>query len=233
MKVLAVIPARGGSKGVPGKNRKIVDGKPLIAYTLEAALESKLLSDVYVSSDEEAILEVAKGFNKIKIHTRPADLATDSSPVTDTVAAVQKIESDKGNVYDALMILQPTAPLRKGLDIDQAITILSNNSSVNTVISVCEMHDVHPARMYWQKDESMISILPEYEQTRRQEIPPALYRNGSIYLTRSKAFESQHSFMVKPIAPLIMPSNWLLNIDEPRDMLIAEALIPAWKLGKL
>lgn len=233
MKVLAVIPARGGSKGVPGKNRKVVDGKPLIAYTIESALESKLLSDVYVSSDDEAILEIAKGYSKVKIHTRPADLATDSSPVTDTMAAVKNIEAANGNVYDALMILQPTAPLRKGSDIDNAIAILSNDNTVNTVISVCEMHDVHPARMYWKKNDSMISILPEYEQTRRQDIPPALYRNGSMYLIRSSAFERQHSFMVKPIAPLVMPSDWLLNIDEPRDMLIAEALIPAWKLGKL
>ncbi|CAN5782174.1 acylneuraminate cytidylyltransferase family protein [soil metagenome] len=228
MKVIAIIPARGGSKGVPGKNKKPVDGKPLISYTIEAALQSELLSAIWISTDDKEIIELAKEYPSVKIHEREASLATDESPVTDTVKQIVE-QSD----CDAIMLLQPTAPIRTGKNIDDAISLLQSASKINSVISVVAMNDIHPARMYWKKDDQLSSILPEYEQTRRQDIPPAYYRNGSIYLVRRDAFEKEQSVMVKPTMPYIMPLNWLLNIDEPRDIIIAAALIPAWKKGLL
>lgn len=228
MKVIAIIPARGGSKGVPGKNWKPVDGKPLISYTIEAALQSRLLSEIYVSSDDRHILDLAAGYKGIKVHVRPNGLATDSSPVSETVSVICSNTS-----CDAIMLLQPTAPIRTSDNIDDAIRLMENAGHCNSVISVVPMDDVHPARMYWIKDGEMHSILPEYELARRQDIPPAYYRNGSIYLVRKNAFDDKKSLMVKPSIPYIMPSGWLLNIDEPRDMIIAEALIPAWKKGLL
>ena len=131
------------------------------------------------------------------------------------------------------MLLQPTAPIRTSENIDEAIMLLVAAGNTNSVISVVAMNDIHPARMYWKKDDTLVSILPEFEQSRRQDIPPAYYRNGSIYLVRRNAFEQEHSLMIKPITPYIMPLDWLLNIDEPRDMIIADALIPAWKKGLL
>lgn len=228
MKVIAIIPARGGSKGVPGKNRKPVDGKPLICYTIEAALQSKLLSEIYVSSDDKFILGLAAGYMGVKLHERSNELATDSSPVSETVSAICNITD-----CDAIMLLQPTAPIRTSDNIDDAISLLESSGNCNSVISVVAMDDVHPARMYWIENGEMQSILPAYELSRRQDIPPAYYRNGSIYLVRKIAFEEKKSLMVKPSIPYIMPSGWLLNIDEPRDMIIAEALIPAWKKGLL
>lgn len=224
MKVIAIIPARGGSKGVPGKNKKIIDGKPLIAYTMEAAVQSSLLTQIWVSTDDPEIVQLATQYHAVKIHHRNASLASDHSPVADTVQDIlQQTECD------AIMLLQPTAPIRNSNDIDAAVKLLQSSLQVNSVISVVAMTDIHPARMYWQRDALLDPIFPEFEQTRRQDIPPAYYRNGSIYLVRKKAFEQQHSLMVKPAMPYIMPLNHLLNIDEPRDMIIAEALIPAWK----
>lgn len=228
MKVIAIIPARGGSKGVPGKNRKPVDGKPLICYTIEAALQSRLLSEIYVSSDDQQILDLAAGYQGVRLHIRPNDLATDNSPVTETVSAICSITD-----CDAIMLLQPTAPIRTSDNIDDAVRLLASSTECHSVISVVAMDDVHPARMYWIREGAMQSILPEYEQARRQDIPPAYYRNGSIYLVRKKAFDDGKSMMVKPSLPYVMPSGWLLNIDEPRDMIIADALIPAWKKGLL
>jgi len=228
MKVIAIIPARGGSKGVPGKNKKIIDGRSLIAYTINAALQSNLLSEIWVSSDDEDIIKIAGEYSTIKIHERSGALATDQSPVADTVKEIIR-QTD----CDAVMLLQPTAPIRTGDDIDTAIGLLSASEETNSVISVVAMNDIHPARMYWKKENHLAPILAEFEQARRQDIPPAYYRNGSIYLVRRDAFEKQHSLMVKPITPYIMPLDWLLNIDEPRDMIIAEALIPAWKKGLL
>jgi CMP-N,N'-diacetyllegionaminic acid synthase len=228
MKVIAVIPARGGSKGIPGKNKKLVDGKPLISYTIEAALESILLSEIWLSTDDPEIMDIARKYPAIKIHERESSLASDHSPVTDTVKDIVK-HSD----CDAIMLLQPTAPIRTGESIDNCIRLLIDSEKSNSVISVVPMNDIHPARMYWKADGVLNSILNEFEQARRQDIPTAYYRNGSMYLVRKNAFDEFHSLMVKPSIPYIMPLDWLLNIDEPRDMIIAEALIPAWKKGLL
>jgi CMP-N,N'-diacetyllegionaminic acid synthase len=228
MKVIAVIPARGGSKGIPGKNKKPVDGKPLISYTIEAALQSKLLSEIWVSSDDKEINDIARQYNKVRVHNRDQSLAADNSPVADTVKEILKQAG-----CDAIMLLQPTAPIRTGNDIDAAIELLQNAETSNSVISVVAMNDIHPARMYWREDGLLTSIFSEFEQARRQDIPPAYYRNGSIYLVRREAFDQYHSLMVKPTIPYVMPLDWMLNIDEPRDMIIAEALIPAWKKGLL
>lgn len=221
--VTAIIPARGGSKGVPKKNKKIIGGKPLIAYTIEAALNSKFLGKIVVSSDDPEIIEIAKQYKGVVVHQREESMASDTSPVGETVYAI--IADDD---IDAVMVLQPTAPIRTGENIDEAIQLLNDHDNVNSVISVVEMNDIHPARMYWNKDLSLVPIMPEFEKSRRQDIPMAYYRNGSIYLTRKNAFMDGRSFITKPIMPYIMPFNWLLNIDEPRDILIAEALIPAW-----
>jgi CMP-N,N'-diacetyllegionaminic acid synthase len=221
--VTAIIPARGGSKGVPKKNKKVIGEKPLIAYTIEAALNSKFLGKIVVSSDDPEIIEIAKQYKGVEIHQREESMASDTSPVGETVNAI--IANDD---IDAVMVLQPTAPIRTGENIDEAIQQLNDNSAVNSIISVVEMNDIHPARMYWNLDMSLVPIMPEFEKSRRQDIPTAYYRNGSIYLTRKNAFMAGHAFITKPIMPYIMPFSWLLNIDEPRDILIAEALIPAW-----
>ena len=228
MKTTAIIPARRGSKGVPNKNKKIIAGKPLICYTIEAALSSNLLGKIYVSSDDDDIIEIAKKYNGVLVHQRDESMATDTSPIGETV---QKIIADED--IDAVMVLQPTAPIRTAKNIDEAVQLLIDDDSANSVISVVEMNDIHPARMYWSRDSSLIPIMPDYEKAHRQDIPTAYYRNGAIYITRKDAFINSMSFITKPIIPYIMPFNWLLNIDEPRDVIIAGALIPAWTAGEI
>lgn len=228
MKVIAIIPARGGSKGVPGKNKRILDGKPLISYSIETAIQSNMFSAIVVSSDDEEILNIAGGYPEVELHHRKEALATDNSPVMDTV-----LEILNNRVVDAVMLLQPTAPIRTAQNIKEVISLMQQNPNAGSVVSVVEMTDIHPARMYWKDKLSLNPILPQYETCRRQEIPPAYYRNGSVYLVTVKAMRAQHTMMAKPLLPYIMPFNWLLNIDEPRDMIIAEALIPAWKKGLL
>lgn len=230
MKVLALIPARGGSKGVPGKNVKVIDGKPLIGYTIEAAINSQVLNDIWVSSEDDRILDVARQYPKIKIHERSQENATDNSPVTDTISEVLEKSGDE---FDAIMILQVTSPIRDGKQIDDAVALLANNQEANSLISVVAMDDIHPARMYWKEGDNLQPILKQFEQARRQDIPKAFYRNGSIYIVRTEAFKRNHSVMVKPSIGYEMPLARLLNIDEPRDLLIAEPLIKAWQKGEL
>jgi CMP-N-acetylneuraminic acid synthetase len=232
MKVLAIIPARGGSKGVPGKNTAPIAGKPLLSYTIEAALESNLLNTIIVSSDDINVRKIAESYEGITFHERSNAISGDKSQISETIRVVLK-EFDPGNSCDAIMLLQPTSPIRTGIQIDAAINLFDKHPEANSLISVCEMHDVHPARMYWKDGISLSPILPEFEQTMRQDIPAAFFRNGSIYLTRISSFVLQHSVMIKPSICFEMPASQLLNIDEPRDIFIAEALIQAWKEHKL
>jgi CMP-N-acetylneuraminic acid synthetase len=233
MKVLAIIPARGGSKGVPGKNIRLVHGKPLIAWTIECALASRGLERIVVSSDDDAILAVVQGYAGILARKRPPELARDDTPIVPVIAhALAREEADGGGPYDAILLLQPTAPMREPLHVEQALAALGDG--VNAVISVCAMRDMHPARMYRMDDDGALSpMIPAYEQARRQDIPPAWYRNGSIYLVRRSAFDAQGAVMAKPAFGYAMDQRYLLNIDEPRDMLVAEALVPAWRQGRL
>lgn len=230
MRTIAIIPARGGSKGIPGKNVAIVAGKPLIAYSIETALQVSGLSEVIVSSDADDILDVARSYVSVRIHKRSDQLATDESSVIDTICAILQ---DLDSAPDAIMLLQPTSPIRTAEQVEAAIRLLRDHPSANSLISVTAMSDVHPARMYWKTEAELSSILPEYEQTRRQEIPPAYYRNGAIYLVRSEALIKNNSVMVKPSLGFEMPASQLLNIDEPRDLLIAEPLLEAWKRNEL
>lgn len=228
MKRIAIIPARRGSKGVPGKNKMPIDGKPLIEYSIEVAIDSNAFTDVIVSSNDDEILNIASRYNTISIHKRSESLSSDQSLIVDTI-----LEIVDQKEADAVMLLQPTAPIRTVDNIREAISLLESNPEAGSVVSVVEMNDTHPARMYWKADHFLSPILNEYETARRQDIPPAYYRNGAIYLSSVKKIRATNSMMAKPMLPYVMPYNWLLNIDEPRDVLIAKALIPAWKRGKL
>jgi len=229
MNVLTIIPARGGSKGVPGKNIRPVHGKPLMAWTIECALAVRGLERIVVSSDDPAILDVARAYPRIVARERPAEHARDNSLIAPAVAHIlAEDERETGAHYDAILLLQATAPLREAFHVEEALGLLRDG--VNTVISVCAMRDMHPARMYrMQDDRELVSLMPELEQARRQDIAPVYYRNGSIYLVRRDAFDATGSLMAKPAVGYEMEDRYLLNIDEPRDMLIAEPLIAAWK----
>jgi CMP-N-acetylneuraminic acid synthetase len=234
MKILAIIPARAGSKGVKGKNKLLIAGSPLVTYSIEEAILLGDDVDLWISSDDTDVIDICRQYPQINIHQRKEEHADDASPITDTIKEVLLLAESKSNViYDAILLLQPTSPLRTSIDIQQAINLLFSDNTVNSVVSVCEMDDLHPARMYWKEGDKLESILPEYETTRRQDIPPAHYRNGCIYLVRRETFVNTNKVMVKPMLPYIMPSSWLLNIDDPRDVMIAEVIIPAWKQNKL
>jgi len=213
---------------VPGKNKASVGGKPLIQYSIDVAVSSRAFADILVSSDDPEIITLAAA-SHVKAFQRPAELAEDTTPITDVI---DHILSSLSNSYDAVMLLQPTAPLREPHHLTEAIKLLSD-PTVNSVISVCEMQDVHPARMYTLQAGLLQAFVPAFEQTRRQDIPPAYYRNGSIYLVRVEAFKKMKSVMVKPTAAYIMDRKYLCNIDDPRDLIIAEALVKAWKEGTL
>jgi CMP-N,N'-diacetyllegionaminic acid synthase len=231
MKILAIIPARGGSKGVPGKNKMLFDGKPLIIYSVEAALNCNSIYKIVVSSDDDEILEKSAISPKVFLHKRNAQIANDKSPVIQTILTVLELYGE--NEIDAVMLLQPTSPIRDSKDIEGAIKLFEQNPWANSLISVCEMDDIHPARMYWKEESKLEPIIEKMEELLRQDIPKAFFRNGSIYITKVKALKEHLKVMIKPSIGFEMATSRLLNIDSYRDVIIADSLIKAWKKGEI
>lgn len=187
-RILGLIPARGGSKGIPGKNIKMLAGKSLIQYTIESALESLLLNTLIVSSDSEEILEHVRRFQNVKIpFIRPAELALDQTPSIAVVQHAVAYYEDVGEIFDYVCLLQPTTPVRsKGL-IDKTILeiIRSKADSLVTIKKIPEKYNP-----YWAFVCNENRFLdPAIDQTgiipRRQDLPGAYYRDGKIYITKT------------------------------------------------
>lgn len=226
MRVLVIIPARGGSKGVPQKNIKLLGGKPLITHAIECALGSKKASKIVVSTDDDAIALAANQY-PIEVVKRPSELAEDDSNV---VTAVTYTYDYLKEDFDVIVLLQPTAPLRTSADLDAVIDLLEKNKNADGVISVVPMDDVHPARMYdLNETQHLVPLIENGETLRRQDLKPVYYRNGCFYAVRTKAFYEQQSFMVDHKLAFVMNPNWLINIDNQRDFQLATLLYEDWK----
>ncbi|MEM1177059.1 MAG: acylneuraminate cytidylyltransferase family protein [Acidobacteriota bacterium] len=228
-RVLAVIPARGGSKGVVRKNLRPVGGKPLVAHTVDAALAvQRRLAAIVVSTDDPEIAEVARGCGAEVPFLRPAELAGDRVPTVPVLRhAVDAMETRAGTTYDAVLLLQPTAPFRSAADIEAALDLLTENPEFDSVISVVQVFAVHPILM--KRIDEHRELLPfgpeEREGTRRQDYdPPAYMRNGAIYLTRRAPLMESGSIWGRRICPYVMPEERSHNIDSEIDLLVAEAL---------
>lgn len=224
MKVLGIITARGGSKGIPGKNIVDLGGKPLIEYTLKAAADSKLMNDFLVSTDDPEIAEVCERLGFPVPFMRPEELAADDTPTLPVLINVlENVEKE----YDAVMILQPTSPFRTSADIDKAIEMLEKNGTADSVISVVKVGDNHPARM--KQIEKGVLIDPPFAESveglRRQELPDLYLRNGAIYLTRTAVLTEKKSIKGDVSLAYVMPEENSVNIDAPLDLIIAEALL--------
>ncbi len=224
LRVLGIIPARGGSKGIPSKNIKALDGLPLIAYTIQSALASDL-KEVIVSTDSIEIAEVAKRFGAKVPFFRPADLASDiASSMPVAIHGLQEMEKINDCKYDAVMLLQPTTPFRKSEDINSAIEILESRNS-DSVISVVEVGGTHPARMKYMKEGLLIDppFCEQKENQNRQELEPMYIRNGAIYLTKREIL-LKGTYKGETCAALVMPSTRSVNIDTIFDFEYAEWL---------
>ena len=221
MKVLGLIPARSGSKSILQKNLVDLGGVPLIGWTIRAALESKL-DLVMVSTDDTEISDVSKRFGAEVPFLRPKNLALDLSLTSDTVLhAIKNISGE----FDAVMLLQPTSPFRLASDINDALNLLVDCSSV---ISVVPVEGNHPARMKYIESGFLKdpTFAESTENIPRQNLSPLFIRNGAIYLSTLNTLKSR-SFKGPRSRPLIMPRERSLNIDSPFDLKLARAMLAA------
>jgi CMP-N,N'-diacetyllegionaminic acid synthase len=222
MKVLGLIPARGGSKGVPGKNKKLLAGKPLIVHTIEAAKPS-LLAKTIVSTDDLVIANLSRLAGVEVPFIRPENLASDTAKSIDVAKHALLIMEEKDGEYDAVMILQPTAPFRTTQDIDAAIRLMEANPLSDSVISVVDVGGHHPARMKYIQDGKLIDppFAEQYESQNRQELSPVYIRNGAIYLTKRETL-LHNSFKGQTCVAYVMPNDRSANIDTIHDFDYAE-----------
>jgi len=223
--ILGLIPARGGSKGLPGKNIRPLLGKPLIAWTIQQALASKYLDKVIVSTEDEGIAEISKQYSAKVPFMRPKELATDEAGGIDVVLHTIRWMEENGKSYDFLMLLQPTSPLRTSEDIDNAIELLFSKKA-QTVISVCEVNH-HPYCSNTLPEDGCMKdfIEPEVMNKNRQELPVFYRLNGAIYLAYWDYLKSQRSFFGKETFAYIMPKERSIDIDNEMDLKLAEILI--------
>jgi CMP-N,N'-diacetyllegionaminic acid synthase len=225
-KILGLIPARGGSKGVPGKNIKMLGGKPLISYTIQSALESTLIQDVIVSTDSAEIKEIAIDCGANVPFLRPPELSNDSAKSIDVVLHALEYLKQKGKEYDAIILLQPTTPFRPKGFIDEAIS-LYKNKNYDSLVSVLSVPDEYNPHWVYEVDEKGFLKLSTGEQeiiSRRQELPKAFIRDGSVYITSTDVVNHSRSFYGNKLGYIISDEKFHVNIDTPLDWERAETL---------
>jgi CMP-N-acetylneuraminic acid synthetase len=224
---LGVIPARGGSKSVPRKNIALLNGKPMLAYTIEAAKLSCRLTDFVVSSEDAEVINVARQYGAPVPFVRPADLASDEAPSLPVVQhAIREMEALKRVQYEYIVLLQPTTPLRQAQDIDAAIDKLLATGA-DSVVSVCNVGAYHPARMRQIVDDRLVElpIREPREMLRRQDLPPVYIRNGAVYAVKRDVVMLQNSMIGRVSRPYIMPETRSVNVDSQLDFYLAEILL--------
>lgn len=229
MRVLAFIPARSGSKSVPDKNIAPLRGIPLLNYTVWCALQSRLFDEVLLSTDSPRYLECAKPLGVRQDYLRPAALAADDSPTRPAIMHALDWYAARGvAAFDAVMILQPTAPFRTPDHLRAALELLARHPEATCVVGLCRLHDHHPARIKKLKDGLWVEdfCVPEPDGSRRQDLaPPAYIRNGTIYLTRVSTLRDKKSVLGDKVCGLEMPEANSINVDAPLDLIVAASAL--------
>jgi len=219
MKILAIIPARGGSKGVSGKNIKLLNGKPLLAYTSEIALQSKQLAEVVVSTEDEQIITVAKSLGVKVPFIRPMALAQDNTPTIDAIIHALRWYEKQNVFFDAVCLLQVTSPFRTVDFLDKAIEKFMA-SGCDSLVSVQKVpHEYNPHWTFEVNAEGNLKIATGESEiiSRRQELPPAYHRDGSLYITKTEVLLKEHSLYGKSTAFIESEAEFYVNIDTMQD----------------
>ncbi len=227
MQLLAIIPARGGSKGVPRKNIRTLNGRPLIAYSIEAAKAAKAVDRVVVSTDDEEIAAISRSLGA-DVRMRPAVLAADETPTRDVLLHVIAELGEEGYRPDAVLTLQPTSPLRTARHIDEAAALFAADPQADSLVSCIDVPHIFHPRSVMRNDAAgyLVPFLDEAQPTRRQDKEPVFARNGAaIYITRTERLKD-YVFGGK-LVPYMMDADSSVDIDTLDDFAVAERLLKA------
>lgn len=217
-KILAIIPARGGSKGIPRKNIRLLAGKPLIVWTIEEAKKSRYIDRLMLSSEDEEIISIAKEWNCDVPFKRPQELAQDNTPgIEPVIHAINNLPEK----YDYVCLLQPTSPLRTSKHIDACIEKCIYNNA-ESCVSVCEV-DKHPYWMYKLNGNQI--LMPFFEEilvARRQDLPKIFAINGAVYIATINQILSKNIFVTKETLGYVMDRKSSVDIDDEVDFSLAD-----------
>ena len=226
-KFICIIPARSGSKGIKNKNTQIVGGKPLIYWTIKEAIKSKFFSKVIVSTDSVKIKKISERYGAECPFLRPKKLSGDTTPTIHVIKHAVRFLKNYMNFtnYDYVVLLQPTSPLRKVSDIEESIKLFLSKKNPSSLISVSEVSDNHPARMYYIKNNFLLKhpLSEKISGTPRQKLKKMFLRNGAIYIINKLRLSK--SFLGKKPVAYEMPKERSINIDDMFDLKIIKNLI--------
>ena len=235
--VLAIVPARGGSKGIPRKNLREVAGHPLIAYSIAVALRSREIDRVIVSTDDREIADVARSYGADVPFLRPAELATDETPDLPVFQhALGWLEHEQRYRPDLVVHLRPTSPLRRAIDVDRAIVLLRDRPDADAVRGVCEPFQ-NPYKMWRLADAGFLQplldlpVVPEPYNQPRQSLPAVYWQTASIDVTRSTTILDGGSMTGGRILPLVLPEDSWVDIDSERLIEFATYLLKTTETG--
>lgn len=223
MNIISIIPARGGSKGIPRKNIKLLNGKPLISYSIDASNSCSLIDETYVSTEDAEISEISKG-NNAEVIERPDELAGDDSSSIDVILHVLDYLENRGELPDLFVLLQPTSPLRTSEDIEASINSFLE-SDCDSLVSVCELD--HRSLLNFSLEDGFL-VQNNNEalfNSRRQDIPTHYSLNGAIYITTPEFIRKNKSFYSDKTIPHVMSKEKSIDIDTSFDFKLAEFLL--------
>lgn len=224
MRILGLIPAREGSKGIPGKNIRILGQQPLIAYSIKDGLAANYLTKVVVSTDGEKIAEIAKSYNCEVPFIRPKELAKDNTPSIDVVLHTLDFFEQKGEIFDAVCLLQPTSPFRPVGFVDECIQKFLNTKA-DCLISMQEVpHEYNPHWTFKMDEEGSLSIYTgdTILIPRRQELPPAYHRDGSVYISKVSIIREKRLLVGGKTVGILSNKSFYANLDTEKDWEKAE-----------
>lgn len=230
-KILAIIPARGGSKGLPGKNIKILNGKPLIGWTIEQAKACEFIDEIFVSTDSAEIAKVAEQFGISVPSLRPVELASDTSSSMDVVIyTINLLENSPNNStkkeFDYIILLEPTSPLRKKDDLKQILKQVVDNVDADGIITLGEVHMEHPMIVKKvNKDGIIVSYITDVQKiTQRQQADKAYFPYGVAYVIKKEVFIREKTFYTNNIIPYFIERWQNYEVDDIYDFLCVEAI---------
>jgi CMP-N,N'-diacetyllegionaminic acid synthase len=223
-RILAIIPARGGSKGLPGKNIKLWNRKPLMAWTILQAQNCELIDEILVSTEDSEIAEIVANYGSPPPFLRPSELAQDESPISDAILNALERYETLGKTFDFVALLEPTSPLRAEEDLSGAIIKLCDNSDADSLVSVGEVHMEHP--MIIKKIDKDGLVVPYIENTtaiyQRQQADKAYFPYGVVYICKTEVYKELKTFYTPKTIPFMIERWQNYEVDDQIDFNLTE-----------
>lgn len=233
-KVLCVIPARSGSKGLPGKNKMMFCGKPLLAWSVEQSLSCQYVDTTVVSSDDPETIEIARNYGAEVPFIRPIELSTDEASSIDVVLhAIDYYKKERDIHFELVVLLEPTSPLRDCSDIDRAIEQLRVHPVARSIVGVTKAECSHPAFMAYMQDGLLKPYRGNFQAVRRQDIETLYYFEGSVYASYIDTLVERRAFYHDLTLGYSVPKHKAIEIDDQYDFIMAQSLMQAKLEGKI